>query len=235
MVPALPPVPPVLAEPAVRADVPVPAGVPVLVEFPVLAPPGHAASPPPMTEPPLARWEAMAATLPAVRVRPELEVATAPGPARLAPHSAAVTADLVVDDEELATGRLVLLHDPAGHEAWAGDTRLVAYLRADLEPEMAGDPLLAQVAWGWLMEALSDSAARHVEAGGTVTRVASDGFGSMSERSSAQVELRASWTPVLEGPAGAQGLADHAAAFGLVLCQVAGLPPLPAGVAILGR
>ncbi|RKS77656.1 Protein of unknown function (DUF3000) [Motilibacter peucedani] len=185
----------------------------------------------PVTEDPLARWEAMAAGLPGVRVRPELEVDLAPGPARLAPHTAAVTADLVVDDEELATGRLVLLHDPAGHDAWQGDTRLVAYLKADLEADMAGDPLLAQVAWGWLLESLADCGAEHVEASGTITRVVSEGFGTMSERTSAQVELRASWTPVLDDPA---RLVDHSAAFGTLLCQAAGLPPLPPGVAVLG-
>ena len=43
---------------------------------------------------------------------------------------------------ELGTGRLVLLHDPAGHEAWQGTFRVVTYVRAELEPEMAADPLL---------------------------------------------------------------------------------------------
>lgn len=178
------------------------------------------------------RWRQMAEGLAAVRVRPELEVEAAPAPARLAPHAAALTADLVVDDdEELATGRLVLLHDPAGHEAWQGDVRLVAYLRAELEPEVAADPLLAQVAWGWLMEALAERGATHVEASGTVTRVASEGFGTMAERASAQVEVRASWTPVLPV---ATDLAEHAAAFGELLCKAAGLPPLPPGVSVLG-
>ena len=192
--------------------------------------PSRAVRQPPGSQLP-GRWEAMAACLSAVRVRPELEIDSAPGPARLAPHTAALTADLVVDDEELATGRLVLLHDPAGHDAWQGDVRLVAYLRAELEPEMAADPLLARVAWGWLLEALAERGAEQVEASGTVTRVASEGFGTMSERLSAQVELRASWTPVLAEP---QGLSLHAGAFGQLLCQAAGMPPLPPGVAVLG-
>ena len=55
---------------------------------------------------------------------------------------------------ELATGRLVLLHDPAGHEAWQGTFRVVTYVRAELEPEMASDPLLPGVGWAWLTEAL---------------------------------------------------------------------------------
>jgi Protein of unknown function (DUF3000) len=176
------------------------------------------------------RWTAMCGGLQAVRVRAELDVAPAPAPARLAPHAAAVVADLVIDDVELATGRLVLLHEPAGHEAWQGDTRLVAYLRADLEPEIAADPLLAAVAWGWLLEALAEEDATASETSGTVTRVASEGFGAMAERASAQVELRASWTPV---PSDGEAIARHAAAFGHLLCQAAGLPPLPPGVAVL--
>ncbi|RZS89514.1 DUF3000 family protein [Motilibacter rhizosphaerae] len=200
-----------------------------LVDPPVL--PATRAPQPVSTAPPADRWTAMASGLRALRVRPELEVEEAPAPARLAPHAAAVVADLLVDEEELATARLVLLHDPAGHEAWQGDTRLVGFVRAELEAEMAADPLLCPVAWGWLLEALEEQGAEHVEASGTVTRIASEGFGGMAERASAQVEVRASWTPVLQDPA---GLAAHAAAFGHLLCHAAGLPPLPPGVAVLG-
>ena len=48
-----------------------------------------------------------------MRLRPELQWQEAPAPTRVAPYSLAITADVVVGDEELATGRLVLLHDPA--------------------------------------------------------------------------------------------------------------------------
>ena len=40
-------------------------------------------------------------------------------------------------DDEVATGRLILLHDPAGHEAWEGTLRLVTYVTVELEPELA--------------------------------------------------------------------------------------------------
>ncbi len=53
-------------------------------------------------------------------------------------------------EEDLADGRLVLLHDPAGHDAWHGTFRLVTLVRAELEPEMAADPLLPDVCWSWL-------------------------------------------------------------------------------------
>src|SRR5699024_6820563 len=56
--------------------------------------------------------------------RPELAVETIPAPQRIAPFSAAITADVIVADEEVGSGRLVLLHDPAGNSAWQGTFRL---------------------------------------------------------------------------------------------------------------
>ena len=52
-------------------------------------------------------------------------------------------------EDEVATGRLVLLHDPDGQDAWNGTLRVVTYVAAELEPEMAGDPMLAAVGWSW--------------------------------------------------------------------------------------
>src|SRR3954453_13101917 len=121
--------------------------------------------------------------------RPDVVLSETPAPQRLAPHAVAMTADVVVDDEELATGRLVLLHDPAGHEAWQGTFRVVTYVRAELEPEMAADPLLPGVGWAWLTEALGSHEASYAAASGTVTRVASESFGSIgAEKGSAQME-----------------------------------------------
>ncbi len=160
--------------------------------------------------------------------RPEIVLAETPAPGRLAPHAAAMTADVVVSDGELATGRLVLLHDPVGHEAWQGTFRIVTYVRAELEPEMAADPLLPGVGWAWLTEALQHHDATHAAASGTVTRVASDSFGGMADQpASAQIEIRASWTP-LDGTFGA-----HLLAWCDLLCTTAGLPPVPAGVTAL--
>ena len=48
----------------------------------------------------------------------------------------------------------MLLYDPDGQQGWDGFFRLVAYVRADVEPEMAADPLLGEVGWSWLSEAL---------------------------------------------------------------------------------
>ena len=49
----------------------------------------------------------------------------------------AVSADVVVLDDERGSGRLVLLHDPAGNEAWDGTFRCVTYSKADVEQALS--------------------------------------------------------------------------------------------------
>ena len=106
-------------------------------------------------------------------MRPEVVLEETPAPQRLAPHAVALSAEVLVDGNELASGRLVLLHDPAGHESWDGTFRVVTFVRASLEPEIAADPLLPGVGWAWLQEALDARGARAAATSGTVTRVAS--------------------------------------------------------------
>jgi len=161
------------------------------------------------------------------QVRREVRVEPLRPPQRLAPWSYAVSAD-VLDGEnnELATGRLVLLHDPDGQEAWDGTLRLVAYASAELDPQMGVDPLLPSVGWSWLTDALEERGAAHRAAGGTVTQTTSTRFGDMhGPRTSVGLELRASWT------AGTAELGAHLLAFVDLLCLAAGLPP--EGVTIL--
>ena len=173
------------------------------------------------------------ATMHAARLRPEIFCEEMPAPQRIAPYATALSADVTVDDSEVGTGRIILLHDPSGNDAWDGTFRCVAYARADLDLDLITDPLLAEVGWSWLAEALNAHSATHVAISGTVTRVATDSFGGMSdEAGSAQIEIRASWTPVAaEGQA--LDLAPHVEAWGEVLCTAAGLPPVPEGVAII--
>jgi hypothetical protein len=166
------------------------------------------------------------------RVRPDVVIDSTPAPQRLAPYAHALTADVVDEGgATLATGRLVLLHDPAGHDGWRGTYRLVSYVRAELEPEIAADPLLPEVGWTWLTEALTGREAQHTAASGTVTRVTSQSFGELSDRPpSAEIEVRASWTPTQATPTAALDLSPHLAAWVDLLCMTAGLPPLPSGV-----
>ena len=170
-------------------------------------------------------------SLRAATPRPEVVLEETPAPQRLAPHAVALTADVYAPgepDTELGTGRLVLLHDPAGHEAWAGTFRLVTYVRAELDQEMAADPLLPGVGWAWLTEALDGHGAAFTAASGTVTRVASESFGAIAgEPGSAQIEIRASWTPLDDG------FGAHLLAWCDLLCTTAGLPPVSPGVVTL--
>ncbi len=166
----------------------------------------------------------------AARLRPEIFCEEMPAPQRIAPYAAALTADVTVDDTDLGTGRIILLHDPAGNEAWDGTFRCVAYARAEIDLDLITDPLLAAVGWSWLTEALGAHGATYSSASGTVTRVATDSFGGMAdEGGTAQIEVRASWTPV---PAddGPLDMAPHVEAWGELLCTAVGLPPVPEGV-----
>ncbi|MFB9377896.1 DUF3000 domain-containing protein [Kineococcus gynurae] len=170
-----------------------------------------------------------------VRLRSEIVLAEMPAPARIAPWAVALTGDVVQHGDELATGRFILLHDPSVPEEWGGDFRVVSYARADLEAEMGADPMLGQVGWSWLEEALAEAGAAAAGVGGTVTRVLSEGYGALAHReASVDVELRASWTP-RPGADGTLDVGAHLKAWGDLLCTVAGLPPLPEGVSALGR
>ncbi|MFI2371792.1 DUF3000 domain-containing protein [Streptomyces sp. NPDC018833] len=170
-------------------------------------------------------------TLRSARLRAEIEIDPTRPPQKLAPYAYALEAAVVDGEDDLADGRLVLLHDPAGHDAWQGTFRLVTLVRAELEPEMAADPLLPEVCWSWLTGALEARGLAYGEASGTVTRAGSHYFGGLSDRRPAtQIEIRASWTP-REDAEGVPDTAAHLAAWCDLLCQVAGLPPSPAGAA----
>jgi len=165
----------------------------------------------------------------AARVRPQIEIDPTKAPRRLAPFAYALEATVVDGDEDLADGRLILLHDPAGHDAWQGSFRMVTLVRAELEPEMAADPLLPEVCWSWLTGALQSRGLSYGEASGTVTRAGSHYFGGLSERPPAsQIEIRASWTP-REGLGGVPDTASHLASWCDLLAQIAGLPPAAPG------
>jgi Protein of unknown function (DUF3000) len=164
------------------------------------------------------------AGLTSVELRPEIVIHELPAPQRLAPYAIALHATAVSGEDELAEGRLVVLHDPDGQEVWAGDTRCVAYVQAGVDPEIASDPMLAAVGWSWLLEALDAAGAAYTAEGGTVTRTTSERFGALTDHPvECDVEIRASWSPRGD-------LGPHLVAFGEVLCLAAGLPPIPPGV-----
>jgi hypothetical protein len=162
-------------------------------------------------------------------LRPEIFCEEMPAPQRIAPYATALSADVTLDDDEVATGRIVVLHDPAGNDAWDGTFRCVAYCRAEIDHALATDPMLTDVGWTWLTEALAAHGAEHTALSGTVTRVATESYGSMAgDGGSAQLEVRASWTPT-----DAPDLAAHVEAWGELLCTAGGLEPVPDGVAVM--
>ena len=191
--------------------------------------------------------------------RPEIAFEKQPPPRKLAPYAAAIGAtvhergaghpsgadpgaELAHDpDAEIGWGSFVLLYDPAGQTGWAGPFRVIAYVRADLEEEIAADPLIGQVGWSWLTEALDARTAGYRQVSGTVTRVVTEGFGAKEGQPvDTEFELRASWSPATPGaeiPVAAHqappDLDGHLAAWCDALCAASGLPPLPAGVSAL--
>jgi len=175
-------------------------------------------------------------------VHRNLQFEDVPAPKRLAPYATAIAATVQRDDADVAWGRLVLLYDPDGQPGWDGFFRLVAYVRAEVEPEIAADPLLGEVGWSWLSEALDAHVPGYAVPSGTVTRVITEGFGAKrDELPLTGFELRASWSPAgpgdLGGSAGLNGLGPgqsdlgtldlsaHIAAWCDCLSAAAGLEP----------
>ncbi len=188
-----------------------------------------------MTSPEPAPFRAAVAAMNSASVRTDIELGPIRPPQRLAPYSYALGAEIKHPDLDIvpersegdAFGRLILLYDPDGSDAWDGTMRLVAYIQADLDSHEAIDPLLPEVAWSWLTEALEARSEAVTALGGTVTATTSVRYGDISGPPRAhQLELRASWTAIT--PA----IGTHVEAFCEVLEHAAGLPPV--GVTDLG-
>ncbi|MBC9926732.1 MULTISPECIES: DUF3000 domain-containing protein [unclassified Leucobacter] len=157
--------------------------------------------------------------------RSELSVREIPAPERIAPESFAIAADVRLGsetsegDSPYGAGRFILMHDPELAADWGGPFRIVCFAQAPLEIEIGLDPFLADVAWSWLVDALESRGAELTFASGTATKTLSTGFGALeSEGDGAQIELRASWTPL------GTDFAAHAEAWGELLTMLAGLP-----------
>jgi hypothetical protein len=154
---------------------------------------------------------------------PGIEVIEIGSPQRVAPYSLAIEADLGRHGVELASGRLIVLHDPDGNDAWEGQYRCVSLARADVDTSMAADPLLIDVGWTWLTDALDRAGGRYTAESGTVTTITGRSFGSLAGRPDrAEIEIRCSWTPVFDG---SPDLLPHLEAWQTLLYLTAGVPP----------
>ena len=161
------------------------------------------------------------------------------GDARAAAHRAVrvrAVGDVTVDGDDVGTGRLILLHDPPGNDAWDGDLPLRRLRprrdrrRADHRPDARRRRLV-----------LADRGARRPRRGvhtasGTVTRVATESFGGMADDSRHR-PARDPGVVDADVPVGARrrrlDVTPHVEAWGELLCTAVGLPPVPDGVAVI--
>lgn len=174
-----------------------------------------------------AEFAAAAEQIRGARLRSELSAREIAAPERVAPHSIALAAGIIQGDSgdhatidsSYGAGRFVLMHDPASLGEWGGPFRIVCFAQAPLEIEIGIDPFIADVTQSWLADALADRHADYEFLSGTVTKTLSSSFGSLSSRGdTAQIELRASWTPH------GTDFGAHAEAWSELLCLLAGLP-----------
>ena len=95
-----------------------------------------------------------------VRLRSEVRLTEVPAPKRIAPYAAALTADVIdVDDRRGRAGDRPLR--PAARPGGARRRGTASgasstFARAELEPELAGDPMLGAVGWSWLTDSLTN-------------------------------------------------------------------------------
>lgn len=156
-------------------------------------------------------------------IRPEFTLELAPAPAKLATNTAALLAD-VDTSIPVGNGRLVILFEPEYQVAWEGHIRLVSYITAQLEAELIIDPMLLEVGWSWITDALDGL--HYLALSGTVSRNDSQSFGDISTRApEGSIEMRASWTI-----ANADEFSSNLNAWITMLQSASGLEPLPAGV-----
>jgi hypothetical protein len=176
-------------------------------------------------------WQNALDSLQSPVLRAEFSLEEVPAPQRLAPHSIALAVEAIdSDDEELAVGRFIVLHDPEGQDTWDGTFRVVSFVRAPMESDVVTDDLFDEVAWSWLTDALTDAGAKFHNASGTVTRTVSRSFAGLEDRSTeTDLEIRASWTPDSED------LSHHMQAWLALVEKSSGLTPLPEGVTALYR
>jgi len=176
-------------------------------------------------------WQTVLDSLQSPILRPEFSLEEVPAPQRLAPHSLALAVEAVdSNDEELAVGRFIVLHDPEGQDTWDGTFRIVSFVRAPMESDVVTDDLFDEVAWSWLTDALADAGAPFHNASGTVTRTVSRSFAGIEDRSTeTDLEIRASWSPDTED------LSKHIQAWLALVEKSSGLTPLPEGVTALSR
>ena len=181
-------------------------------------------------------FEELVELLRAFTPRSEVILEEVPAPQKLAKFAFAFSADvsnglLGESEDEIASGRFVLLHEPGGQDSWEGEFRCVTFVRADVDTIMQEDPLLPEVGWNWFLQSLEGNGCEIAAPSGTVTRVASSSFGKLSPRNDeSEIEIRVSWTPIIAKPS---DLLYHIAGWCTLISEVAGLQAIPLGVSAI--
>ncbi len=156
--------------------------------------------------------------------RSDVTITSIPAPGGVTDFSYALSADVTPTASDGAAewgiGRLVIMYDETEPEAWGGPWRVVCFAQAPLEAEIGADPMLAEVTWSWLVDALAAHGAEYQHPSGTATRIVSRGFGELqADKEGSQIEIRASWSPT------SGKMAPHVDAWIDLVAQMAGMPP----------
>lgn len=157
-------------------------------------------------------------------VRDGVNIIEIPSPDKIAKYSVALAANIGSDAHEnhgdQGTGRFVLLNSDEPQDGWGGNFRIICFAKSPLETDIGQDELITDVCWAWLEDALKSRGAGYANEAGTITRIISQGYGSISGHSDhAELELRASWSPT------ENNFASHLEAWQDLLCMMSGLPP----------
>jgi hypothetical protein len=157
-----------------------------------------------------------------------------PAPKRLAPFAAALAVTAYLDGEEAGTGRLILLHDPAGQQGWTGTFRIIGQVSAEIPEELTADIFLGATSWSCLTDALDLHAPGYRTLGGTASQTITEGYGTReAEPPSAYVELRISWSPGQDMVE--EEIIGAVRAWSDVVAAMAGMPAQPPETKMLGR
>ncbi|MCH4249761.1 MAG: DUF3000 domain-containing protein [Microbacteriaceae bacterium] len=167
------------------------------------------------------RFEEACARFESGEGRGDVLVQTVDAPSAIAPHTAAWHAKIQSPSPAPGQGRLALAFDPDSPESWGGPFRVILFLTVPLDTAVAQDPLLAEVAWSWLTDALGENAPGSHSVAGTISKTFNTGFGALAtHREGTVLELRASWTPLEAELGGCR------TAWVQALALFAGLPPV---------
>ena len=156
-------------------------------------------------------------------MREEITVTEIDAPGGLAAHAIAFNCDVRATNEfqkiDLGTGRFVLLWDTEPQDSWGSRFRVIIFAKSPLETDIGSDDSSTGITWTWLKESLEHLDADYSAEAGTTTRVISSGFGALANQSDhAELELRASWSPVDSNVGG------HMMAWQNLICMMSGFP-----------